>query len=224
MESSIQKIEERGLSVDYLRECIEYQDGQLFWRKERPIHHFSSTKASTVWHKRFAGKVCGSANSTKYRSSHLRVGLKIGSKVKLFLCHRLVWALHNNHFPNKQIDHINGVPYDNRIENLREVTNKENSKNSAMYRHNTSGITGVCWDNTIEAWRVSGGGHSSGTFEYLGITKDKFEAVCIRRSWEVYNNYSPRHGKDTRYKDTKIPQFPTMVCFREADSSGNPLE
>ena len=28
----------------------------------------------------------------------------------------------------------------------------------------------------------------------------------------------------TLYKDTKIPQFPTLVCFREADSSGNPLE
>lgn len=28
----------------------------------------------------------------------------------------------------------------------------------------------------------------------------------------------------TLYKDTKIPQFPTLVSFREADSQGNPLE
>ena len=28
----------------------------------------------------------------------------------------------------------------------------------------------------------------------------------------------------TLYKDTKIPQFPTLVCFRETDNQGNPLE
>lgn len=28
----------------------------------------------------------------------------------------------------------------------------------------------------------------------------------------------------TLYKDTKIPQFPTLVAFRETDSQGNPLE
>lgn len=28
----------------------------------------------------------------------------------------------------------------------------------------------------------------------------------------------------TLYKDTKIPQFPTLVSFRETDSNGNPLE
>ena len=229
MESSILKTDERGLSIDYLENCMEYRDGGLFWKQNRPITHFSSTKSSKTWHKRFAGRACGSANSTKDRSAYLRVGLKIGLKVKLFLCHRLIWALQNGYFPDGYIDHINGDPQDNRIENLREVTNRENCLNAHMYKHNTTGITGVCWDSVAGAWRISGGGHYSGNFEYLGITKDKFEAVCIRRSWEVLNGYSDRHGKQARckireYKDSKLPQFPTGVCIREMDEYGSPLE
>ena len=42
--------------------------------------------------------------------------------------HRLVFFLVNSRFP-KEIDHINGVKTDNRIENLREVNRSENELN-----------------------------------------------------------------------------------------------
>ena len=43
--------------------------------------------------------------------------------------HRAVWAWHHGRFPEKQIDHVNGVETDNRIENLREVSGSENKMN-----------------------------------------------------------------------------------------------
>ena len=67
-----------------------------------------------------------------------------GSRHEIQL-HRLVWALVYGRFP-KQIDHINGNPTDNRIENLREVTTSENNLNQVHpWRPNAkTGLPGVC--------------------------------------------------------------------------------
>ena len=41
------------------------------------------------------------------------------------------------------IDHINQNPHDNRIENLRQVSHKENGRNKALNSNNSTGVTGV---------------------------------------------------------------------------------
>lgn len=54
---------------------------------------------------------------------------------KVYKCHRLAWSLHNNYvesFP--QIDHVNGNRSDNRIENLRISSPRENSLNRKCHR------------------------------------------------------------------------------------------
>ncbi len=52
-----------------------------------------------------------------------------------YRAHIICWALHYQSFPSKQLDHINGVKDDNRIENLREVSNRQNSQNRNIHRH-----------------------------------------------------------------------------------------
>ena len=43
--------------------------------------------------------------------------------------HRIVWTEHNGKIPDGMvIDHINGNPSDNRIENLQCITQKQNSQ------------------------------------------------------------------------------------------------
>lgn len=66
----------------------------------------------------------------KQRKGYLYVGLCKNGKVKQYLVHRLV-AEHFIPNPNNlpQIDHINTNKTDNRVENLRWVTQKENSNN-----------------------------------------------------------------------------------------------
>ena len=46
--------------------------------------------------------------------------------------HRIVWALCNNELPTTTIDHINGDRLDNRIENLREVSQTDNNLNTLL--------------------------------------------------------------------------------------------
>ncbi len=49
---------------------------------------------------------------------------------KTYREHRLVWIWHNGNCKNNlEIDHINRIHFDNRIENLREVTKLQNMRN-----------------------------------------------------------------------------------------------
>lgn len=60
-----------------------------------------------------------------------------------YKAHRLAWLLHTGAWPKEQIDHINRIRDDNRIENLREATKSQNQINSGIYKNNKSGYRGV---------------------------------------------------------------------------------
>ena len=93
--------------------------------------------------------------------------------------HQLVWALVYGRFP-KQIDHINGDPTDNRIENLREVTPSENIMNRvwAWKPNPLTGLPGVC--KTCDQFKIA-----VGNKHYY--FRDKYEAfvtlTMLGRMW-----------------------------------------
>lgn len=60
--------------------------------------------------------------------------------------HRVGWAMHYGKWPKDQIDHINMIRDDNRIENLREATASENKFNQMPQSNNSHGSKGVEWD------------------------------------------------------------------------------
>ena len=64
--------------------------------------------------------------------------------------HRLVFFLVTGRFP-KEIDHINGIKTDNRIENLREVNRSENEANKLRRwkKNPDSGLPGITKSHTI---------------------------------------------------------------------------
>lgn len=63
---------------------------------------------------------------------------------KICFAHRLAWLYMTGEWPTHQIDHINGDPSDNRIANLRDVSQSVNLENQRKPRsNNTSGYLGV---------------------------------------------------------------------------------
>jgi hypothetical protein len=77
------------------------------------------------------------------RASYLQIAVD-GAPV---MAHRLAWALVHGEWPDqrKHIDHINGNRTDNRLTNLRLVTNAQNCQNLGARSHVTPGRPlGLC--------------------------------------------------------------------------------
>ncbi|MBQ4387118.1 MAG: HNH endonuclease [Prevotella sp.] len=75
---------------------------------------------------------------------YLRMNVRMeGVRHELHL-HHVVWVLCHGRLPS-QIDHLNGNPRDNRIENLRETTQSENDANRLWTWHPNAktGLPGV---------------------------------------------------------------------------------
>jgi hypothetical protein len=89
---------------------FDYRDGELYW-KIRPSCRIR------------LGAKAGCVNSYGY--------VVVGYKGKHHQAHRIIWEMHNGCIPTGlQIDHINRVRNDNRIDNLRLATAQENMRNS----------------------------------------------------------------------------------------------
>ena len=67
--------------------------------------------------------------------------------------HRVVWEALVGPIPvGFDIDHLNGRPTDNRLENLRCVPHRHNMQNRKRDSRNTSGVTGVTFDKRGQRW------------------------------------------------------------------------
>jgi hypothetical protein len=78
-------------------------------------------------------------------------------KGKRFLVHRIVWVLNFGSIPSDlQIDHIDGNPFNNTIENLRLVTPSLNQRNRSKNVNNKTGEHGVAFHRTSN----NSGGHN----------------------------------------------------------------
>lgn len=102
--------------------------------------------------------------------------------------------MHNGTIPDGyQVDHINGIRSDNRIENLRIVKNSENSKNQKRKSTNKSGMTGVSWDTQTQRWRA----HITvnGKMISLGRYIHKLDALTARKNAEIKYNFHENHGR-----------------------------
>lgn len=67
---------------------------------------------------------------TKTNTGYFSVGLNANGKQKTCLVHRLVTAAFYGWEPEKDVNHINGVKTDNRVENLQWCTRSENIKHA----------------------------------------------------------------------------------------------
>ena len=67
--------------------------------------------------------------------------VQVNIKTVVYKGHRLAWLIHYGEWPDGDIDHINGIRDDNRIANLRAVSNRVNCQNKG--NHSARGAVGL---------------------------------------------------------------------------------
>lgn len=167
----------KNLDPKKVEKLLLYKDGRLFW-KYRGRELFDSEWAFTVWNKRYAGKEAFTCTSGGYKSGRIYN--------KGYLAHRVIFCLVYGRWPVSEIDHIDGDRGNNSIENLREVSSSDNSKNMAKMSHNKSGITGVYHESYTGRWCAN---IESGGIRYKKRFKDLEDAVAWRKLKEEEFNF-----------------------------------
>lgn len=177
-----------------LRALIAYNPltGVLRWKPRTPKDFPADCGPSTpeqicdLWNSKWAGK-----EAFGYLSKR---GYKVGNiRPHTLSAHRVAWAIYFYKWPDGQIDHINGDRTDNRIDNLREVTNAENAKNMRRKSTNKSGTTGVFFAKHVGKWTAQITVNGRG--KHLGLFVRKRDAIAARKKAEAQYGYHANHGK-----------------------------
>lgn len=143
------------VTLKRLKELLSYD-------KETGVFHWKVLKGHIL-----AGAVAGNIRKDNGR-------IIIGIDNTQYRAHRLAWLYHFGSWPKKDIDHINGKPFDNRICNLREATDAQNLANMKKPRTNKSGRKGVSWHKGGRKWQVHIMAYDVNY--YLGLFEDLEEA------------------------------------------------
>jgi hypothetical protein len=119
-------------------------------------------------------------------SGYLRIGLCKDGLQKHFSQHQLL-GLH--FIPNpenyKQIDHINGIRNDNRIENLRWGNQSQNQRNKKKRANCSSQYQGVSYFKRVNKWAAAISINKE--TKYLGYFATELEAFNVWKTYVIEN-------------------------------------
>jgi hypothetical protein len=124
--------------------------------------------------------------------------IEIGIDCRRHYAHRLAFLYMEGYFPEHTVDHIDRYPDNNKWENLRHVTQSCNARNTGLFRHNKSGITGVYWSKEDHRW-VSQICIKNKT-KRLGQYKNKTDAAQARWEAEVEYGFPNCNSTSTAYQ------------------------
>lgn len=165
---------------EYLRKRLRYEPetGKLFW--------IDCDEETNSWRAKYVNK--------EAFTSFMNQGYRQGTiKKSGFLAHRVIWAIYYGKWPEKTIDHIDGDRSNNKITNLREATQSENSRNMSISKRNKSGFIGVSWSKQRNKWHVQM--MVNGINKSFGFYDDISEAAKRRLQVSKGHGYSDGHGK-----------------------------
>jgi hypothetical protein len=122
-------------------------------------------------------------------NGYYRVSLTKDNKRKKTMLHRLIAE---QFIPNpnnyKNVDHINGIKTDNRIENLRWCSQADNTRfeNHKLRKNNTSGYRGITFDKRGNKYQTEA--NINGKQLYIGRFDTLEMAIQERNKHIMYHN------------------------------------
>ena len=166
------------ITYNRVRELFDYRpDGMLIWKVTKT---YNAEK----------GNVAGTINNHGY--------CMIQIDGKAYPVHRLIWLYHYGYLPEHGLDHTNRIKTDNKIGNLREVSNQCNLRNTGNYKSNKSGVKGVYKHPSWTKWRASI--RVNNKSYHLGYFDNFDEAVLMRLAAEQCLDWSNCDPSSPAYK------------------------
>ena len=160
-------------TIERLHELFYVDEAGNLVRKYGPWHSLTS-----------AGDIAGSINAWGH--------LKVRVDYQMLYNHRVVWAMTYGEWPDRAIDHINGIKTDNRPCNLRLATDMQNSHNRGLTKRNTTGYRGVCFEKRSGKYlaqiRVAGKQYRLGTFDNPKDASEAYEEAAKELHGESYRD------------------------------------
>ena len=116
-------------------EIFDYKDGDLYWKVQKGRRGKIGNKAGSLSHGYYRVKIDG----------------------KYYANHRLIYLMNNGYIP-EQIDHIDGNPGNNNIDNLQDISGQNNVRKQKITlafngKPTSSCYKGVTWHDPTRQWR-----------------------------------------------------------------------
>lgn len=158
-------------TAEIVRSIVDYDPstGIFRWRYR--------SDRSKAWNTRRAGQIAGDAVPGRRRYITINGRRHVAA--------RLAWLIVFGVWPEGEIDHKNRDFCDDRIDNLRDATHAQNSRNRDAPADNTSGHKGVTWFARDRVWIAQIG--VAGKNIYLGRFNTADAAgAAYRQAEKVY--------------------------------------
>lgn len=149
----------KEITQEYLKQCLEYnsETGVFTWRHRSNV--------SRKWNTRYAGKIAGNVLPIGHR--------RISINKRSYRAHVLAFLYMTGSMPKHEIDHINGIPDDNRWCNLRDGEHALNLQNLRRPKsNNKTGFLGVTRSKKGFAAQIT----LNGIYQWIGTFKTPEEA------------------------------------------------
>ncbi|CCV12980.1 HNH endonuclease signature motif containing protein [Mesorhizobium sp. STM 4661] len=173
------------LTQEILLQLLTYdpETGKLRWR-ERPESLCKSRQSWRAFNSRWAGE---DAFTTIGKNGYHN-GSIFGKKM---YAHRVIWMMVYGYWPD-EVDHDDGVRPNNILTNLKDKDHAGNMQNMTKREDNSSGQTGVSWDQHRQRWQV----HITHNKKHIALGRfvSKDEAISRYREKKTTLGLSERHG------------------------------
>jgi len=121
------------LTQEYIKTLFDYKDGVF-------VHKTAKARGKIK-----VGELVGSMTSSGYK--------RVTIDYKEYPLHQIIYLWHFGYIP-KIIDHKDGNPLNNDIDNLRSVDHYQNMQNRKIPKNNTSGCKNVSWNKKYKQWQI----------------------------------------------------------------------
>lgn len=164
------------------------------WLKER--YHYDPDTGEFYSKYRNRNKPMGVKRKSDGRV-RICIGYKKHNYKKVWYRARLAYLYYHGWLPD-QVDHRDNVRHNDKITNLRPLTNQDNSRNAGIGIRNTSGTVGVHWHKRWKCWEASI--RVDYKLLHLGNFKKYEDAVKARKEAEQQYKFDSEHGKKPSFR------------------------